>query len=329
MVREGRPYPDKLGRFPSRGISSTCPQASQELWPSSLCLLDIHSCSANEREQLNIPSKPFGHTTSSTFHISLGSTWRAVPKAARGRVALLQGQGRWRQRWARSAPSAWVPWGSRPLWPIACTSSALGASGSGPRPGRIAPCAGSPWSRCFTPCEATTTTSSLWWACPPACAGGWPWTGPAGAARSAATTCAGGWAPTRPRPDGVTPWMARASTWAPRAPRDRGQLQGPPTSQPKQLLQPSLLRSHPTGPALVLLQTHTMAQSSCRASTIFNEKFGEWKEMGNYGLSLSPPVPKSGRLDLLSKAVCINLHKFRHCRERLSNIPLNKLLNKL
>lgn len=273
-------------------ISSTCPQASQQLWPFSLCLLNSHSCSANEREQLNIPSKPFFHTTSSTFHVSLRSTWRAVPKRAQGRAVLLQGQGCWRQGWARSAPSAWAPWGSQPLWPTACTSSALAAFGTGPRPGRTAPCAGSPWSRCCTPCEATTTTSCLWWACPPACTGGWLWTGPVATASSATTTCAGGWPLTRPWLARASPWLARASLLPLRAPRGRGQLQSPPRSQPNQPLQPALLRSHPTGLALVLLQTHTMAQSSCGPSMVFNEQFGEWKEIGECGFSLfsSPKI---------------------------------------
>lgn len=42
-------------------------------------MLDICSCSANEREQLNLLSQPFCHTTSSTFHVS----WQDMASGAK------------------------------------------------------------------------------------------------------------------------------------------------------------------------------------------------------------------------------------------------------
>lgn len=125
--------------------------------------------------------------------------------------------------------------------------------------------AGSLWSSCCTRCEGTMTTRSTWSACPPACAGGWPWRGPAAGPRSGATACAGG-------PPTTTPRLAEAGLRGLTAHRGRAQLRGPPTPPPSRFPRPALLGSQQRGAppsarlALLLLRTHATAQCSCSPS---------------------------------------------------------------
>ena len=206
-----------------------------------------------------------------------------MPRKPRGREALLLGtaagasrhrQGRRRRQQTPSAPSAWETSKRQPTWLIACTASALPASDGGPAGEMRARSAGSLWSSCCTRCKGTTTTRSTWLACPPACAGGWPWRGRAAGPRSSATTCAGGPPTTNPR-------LAEGGLRGLTAHRVGVLLRGPPTPPPSRLPHPALLGSQPhqghlarqhcqvqasARLALLLLRTHAMARGSCGPS---------------------------------------------------------------